>query len=99
MQPRVSPLDAAIAEDKLIFAMGDTPARASLLALAKWCLEFEPSDRPDMIAVAACLHGLLLMGPLESEVAMRTRYGAPLAVPPATLVSYYHRGVPKFWIH
>jgi hypothetical protein len=51
----INPYDAAVREDKLTFAMADTPVRASLLLLSQWCMKLAPADRPDMEGVVRCL--------------------------------------------
>ncbi len=43
-----SPLDAAVAEGKLCFVVADTPTRASLVQLARECMQPLPANRPDM---------------------------------------------------
>ncbi len=72
----MSPYDAALAEGKLTFVMPDTPARKLLCMLARWCLEYDAHDRPDITHVIACLNDISSKSGLpETEHNMRVRYG------------------------
>ena len=51
----LNPYEAAVVENKLTSAMADSPARASLLLLAQWCMKHAPADRPDLEGVMRCL--------------------------------------------
>ena len=72
----INPYEAALVEDKLAFAMVDTPVRSRLLLLAQWCMKLLPADRPNMEGVVRCLDDIRHKRALfETQAEMQDRYG------------------------
>ena len=84
----INPYEAALVEDKppvedkLTFAMADTPVRSRLLLLAQWCMKLSPADRPNMEGVVRCLDDIRHQRALfETQAEMQDRYGNKAARP------------------